>query len=159
MELQARNIISYFIKTSDNKHDYTFKIKSKEIIIYYKNTQIYYYNFFNKESKNKLTKISKWFKKKHTYYTRPMLETQYKRIYSFLKQVNLNKVIKKSYRFRLKNKNMQKYTYEYYNDYYELSHYNLYYYKYTIYIKNIHNNNIKAYLLLINLFFDSLILN
>ena len=89
---------------------------------------------------------------------RPIITTKYKQIYPFLKIVNLIRVVKKLYRFRFKNKNMQKYAYEYYNDYYELSHYNLYYYKYTIYIKNIRNNNIKAYLLLINLFFDSLIL-
>ena len=158
MELQARNILSYFIANSDNTHDYTFKIRYTEIIIYCKNTQIYSYESLDKESKNKLTKISKRFQKNHTYYLRPIITTKYKQIYPFLKIVNLIRVVKKLYRFRFKNKNMQKYAYEYYNDYYELSHYNLYYYKYTIYIKNIRNNNIKAYLLLINLFFDSLIL-
>ena len=153
MELQARNIISYFIKTSDNKHDYTFKITSEQIIIYYKNTEIYYYNFSIKESLNRLTKILKGFNTDNAYYTRPMLETQYKRIYSFFKQVNLNKVIKKSYRFRFKNKNMQKYMYEYYCDKYEIIRYDLRYYKYKIYIRNtIHYT--KRYLLFINLFFD-----
>jgi len=161
MELQARNILSYFIANSDNTHDYTFETKYKQIIIYYKNTEIYYYNFINKESINKITEISKRLINYNRYsmYPRlinyniysmyPRLITKNKRIYLFFKQINLNNEIQKLYKFRIKNKHMQKYRYEYYKSCFEICHYNLYYYKYKIYIINTLNDKDRPYLSLI----------
>jgi hypothetical protein len=149
MELQAQNILSYFIANSDNKHDYTFETKYKQIIIYYKNTEIYYYNFINKESINKITEISKRLINYNRYSMYPRLITKNKRIYLFFKQINLNNEIKKLYKFRIKNKNMQKYRYEYYKSCFEISHYNLYYYKYKIYIRNTLYDKDRPYLSLI----------